>query len=487
MSAADINKLAQTLRELRADQRVFVDFDHTLLLSNSTELFVGSARPRFVFALMMKLIGLLRPWKLAGQIGAQRWRDVVRVTLVMMLSPGIRARFERSAPDIFQAQLNPALDYILARVPQHQIVIVSFGFDFVLRAMLKGSRYETCALVAPNLNSMARARKDGKVRLLDAAGFQIDAARDIVITDSARDDADILSAAQHPFVIEWPGNSISGAFSGQYLPFVYTAHVKRSPGFLIKQVFLEELPIVLLAFGFAMGSGIDLQRLIALTLLFLAAFIIYEIGYAENDRVGAATEAKPKLGKNYAQYADYRMEPDAWIWAGLVSALAIGVMGADNQARAAPHAGLVDVTPDLWLSLVLLAAWTGVLGLLRGAFWVFNQVSLQWRVFAYLPLHLIKYLAPLILFNISVAGLMLVAAQIVRTWSMYAVRRAGGDETFLPSQFIRLCFFVLLLPILFVARGTPPNPQDWPILLMLAFCILRAMPESARKFRPATA
>jgi len=32
-------------------------------------------------------------------------------------------------------------------------------------------------------------------------------------------------------------------------PFYYTARIKRTPGFLIKQIFLEEFPIVLLVFG----------------------------------------------------------------------------------------------------------------------------------------------------------------------------------------------------------------------------------------------
>ena len=81
-------------------------------------------------------------------------------------------------------------------------------------------------------------------------------------------------------------------------PFYYTAKIKRAPGFLIKQVFLEEFWIVLLAFGIFV-LPLNLTVFALLILLFCAMLSVYEIGYAQNDRVGQRKEANPKLSQNF--------------------------------------------------------------------------------------------------------------------------------------------------------------------------------------------
>lgn len=116
----------------------------------------------------------------------------------------------------------------------------------------------------------------------------------------------------------------------------------------------------------------------------------------------------------------------------------------------------------------------------RAVFWAFNHVPLAWRVFVYLPLHATKYFGPLIFLAAHPAGVALGLAQMVRTWSMYAIRRAGGDEHLLSSQMVRLCFLAVFSVVIF--RVVALTPEEAILLaIAFAFCIARALPEIRRK------
>ena len=67
------------------DRHFFVDFDYTLLLTNSTDLLINSARPRFIFWPLMKGLSLLRPWIVMRQGSTLFWRDPIRVRVIRYL------------------------------------------------------------------------------------------------------------------------------------------------------------------------------------------------------------------------------------------------------------------------------------------------------------------------------------------------------------------------------------------------------------------
>ena len=94
-------------------------------------------------------------------------------------------------------------------------------------------------------------------------------------------------------------------------------------------------------------------------------------------------------------------------------------------------------------------------------------------------LFLVKYLGFLVLFPISAVGLILVYAHIVRTWSLYAVRRAGGDIDFLLSQLVRTLFLIFGFAIL--GSINLDLILNWPAAIILAFCTVRAVPEILKK------
>jgi hypothetical protein len=223
-----------------------------------------------------------------------------------------------------------------------------------------------------------------------------------------------------------------------------------------------------------------LHVLVLLFLLFIAYMLVYEIGYAENDRIGEQREARPKLSEGFFKKRGVRLEPDAWIWAGFVTLAAFAITPEAMRLDMLAHMQIRSAPAEDWSLAVLTAIWMAFLGLARFVFFVFNQAPLAWRVFAYVPLHLTKYFGPLLLLPIHPAGVALGLAQIVRTWSMYAIRRAGGDEHVLSSQMVRLTFFLLLSVCVFGFAGLTRD-QASLLVLSFGFCVIRALPEIRKK------
>ncbi len=471
--------LRQDIGHLAETGHVYLDFDHTLFLWNSTEAFLNEARPSSILAPLLKLVSGLVPWKFLGKNGYFVWRDAVRVALVLLLAPWTLWRFRKAAPDIYARERNRLLEAAVGGLDPSRIIIVSFGLHWIIRALLKGSPFEHATIVAPGLFELPSARARGKLAMLARNGFTINPDTDIVVSDSARDDADILNAVRQAHVIRWAGENTAPAHASAYFPFFYTARIKRSQGFLVKQVFLEELPVILIMFAALHGPSI-VPVLICLGMLFVSYLLVYEVGYAENDRVGEATEAQPKLSKGYFAHRTFRLEPDVWVWATLITLAAFAVTPQDLQIAMLSNLQLQTLLAPEYSVWLLTVVWMVFLGVSRAVFYAFNHVPLAWRVFVYLPLHATKYFGPLLLLPIHPAGVALGFAQVVRTWSMYAIRRAGGDEHALSSQMVRLAFLCMFSVVVFsIAELT--RDEAFLLALAFAFCILRALPEARKK------
>lgn len=473
------DELLRLSNEQDSNYTYVLDFDYTLLLSNSTEEFINCARPASFIAIVLKALGFAKPWRLLGAEGQHSYRDVIRVALTLMLAPWTLWLFARKAPQIFNERVNSRLEKILADVPVEDIVIVSFGFDFIVKRLLQGSRYQQCRLVAPSFSEMPRYRRQGKTALLHDRGIVLQKDETVVVTDNAQHDADLLAQVAHPCHIVWPEEITEGAFEKAYIPFYYTAVIKRDPGFFIKQVLLEEMAVFLMAFVVA-AQTFNLSMLFTLTCFFLAYMVAYEIGYAENDQVGLKKEAAPKLSDNFYKHQNYQTEPYAWYWALALTLVGVLLMDQTATQSAGELLGM-GASSTLQIGAVMTAIWMLIIAAGRGLFWLFNTLPVQWRVYAYLPLHVSKYLGPLLFTLIHPVAYALLAAQLVRTWALYAVRRAGGDIEFLCSQLVRLVFLVLFLLMMGTVQSTSNLWLAWETWAILGWCTLRALPEMRRK------
>ena len=175
--------------------------------------------------------------------------------------------------------------------------------------------------------------------------------------------------------------------------------------------------------------------------------------------------------------------PYAWLWAIVFTTIGVFVLGEAPQMTALERLGLEQLGTGLTGDAAMIAIWLGLIALSQIVFAVFNHAPLFWRVYLYVPLHVSKYFAPAIFFATGLVGMLFLAAHIVRTWSLYAIRRAGGDMEFVASQFIRLVFVILMLVLISVVQPADQIWSAWQTWLILAFCVFRAAPELLRKMK----
>lgn len=187
-----------------ADRHYYVDFDYTLLLNNSTDLYINSAHPRFLFWPIMKAVGLIRPWVLMGREGTLIWRDPIRVQIIQrLLGARIDEQFQKNSERLWHKFKNKELYELLEKVPQSSVTVVSFGIEKVISALLQGTKFQNTQIIAPTIATLSDERRKGKLSMLRGRGIVINKSRDVVITDSAKDDADLLAYVEHGFHIQW--------------------------------------------------------------------------------------------------------------------------------------------------------------------------------------------------------------------------------------------------------------------------------------------
>ncbi|MEW6756484.1 MAG: haloacid dehalogenase-like hydrolase, partial [Candidatus Latescibacterota bacterium] len=460
-------------------RRVFVDFDHTLFLANSTEVFLDSARPAFLAALVLRGLGLLRPWRwLSSGRGERVWRDPIRVLAVLALMPWTVLRFRHTAAQTFARHQNRTLVSWLAGIEPPRLTIVSYGFAFVIRRLVARTPLAAARLVASGLRHPGRLRAHGKVAELARRRTVPDPERDVVITDSP-DDGDLLRAVRHAFLVTWPQPPGRAAHGRVYVPFFYTARVKMDASALLRVLLLDDF--AMLALGFLIFQPFSPSPWVPAVLLFLAFHVTYETGYQENDRIGALREARPKLGSRYAEYRDYRVAPQAWAWAAALGGLGFLALDPQHATATAVRLGLDPAAGPQAARAALGAVWLGLVVACRLVFWLFNRVPLSLRIYLFLPLHLLKYGWPLALFTPGIAGYALLGAQVTRTWAIYAVRRSGGDLDLVVSHLLRLLYYPVLLAALAAVSGRWSELGTWQAGLIAAFCLLRSVPEVRRK------
>ena len=391
---------------------LIVDFDNTLLLGNSTELFIDETRPRWAAWLLA----------LAGQRAARlifrhtrhfdRWCDFFRVEFVACGLPWSLWRWRRNAPKILARRLNHQIYDPLKQRTDATIVIASLGFRQLIHPLLpplpNGSM-----LVASDLRSpLNNLRLQGKVAALESRAIRLTTA--LAVSDSL-EDAELLARTGRGYRLEW---DIQGLHPKAYFPLRFTAEGKFTPDIFLRQHLQQDLPVIVLAYfdGF--------KHLPLLLVLFFAFFTVYEIGYYENDFSSARREQQPTLHPGSTRFREYNIYFSAWIWT-LALVGAIGLMGSVHLAQ-------------LWLAFLV-----GV----RLLFHLYNQLPAKSRIPFYGLLQGCKYFGCWLIFHPCFVGIYLLAAQAVRMIVPYVTYRLTGKPTVTAYQKIRGAAFFGLLAV----------------------------------------
>lgn len=462
------------LASLPADARVVVDFDETLFLTNSTLLYLDGVRPRWLVWMIFKLVGLLfrvLPARLA------LWRDACTVSAVTVLCPWALGAWKRNAAKVGAQYANvPLARALLAGCKPSQVQVCSFGMDFLIRPLLAplwatvcdphsdmAANWRAVPLVASQWHTAGADRMMGKPAMLAQRGFAPPALGQplVVVTDSL-DDRALLEQATHPFLVQWAAVHAVSLFRGVYLPLRY-AHALRHPtlNFVFRVVLYEEWLGLCLVFAPAVWA----TPMSALGLLFLVLsfWVVYEQGYAENDRIAVHLEGKQPTVEESARFsaAQNSHEPLAWCWA-----FALGGAGV----------ALLDTDQGFGLGMLL---WMASLLGLRLTYWVYNHLNPSARVWLYPALQLWKMLPVALMLPLNSVGVCFVVACTVSRWFPYWVYRAGGQRKGFPELALRAV--LLICALLIEGALMRATPFEWAQAGLMVVYMLRRSRHELRK------
>ncbi|KAA2241126.1 hypothetical protein [Salinarimonas soli] len=418
---------------------VLVNFDETLWLRNSTEEYLRALRPRLLAVLILGIIDLLRPWLMMHGADKRRLhRDWIRVATTSILLPWSLLLWRSAARTRAAALANRTLVAALATRADLDIQVVTLGFDRLvnplLRRILPTARLGAC----DRLWSVQRARDGGKFNATQASVGPERISRAIVITNS-EEDAPLLSACAQPFLIRWPEARFKPAFSHSYLPFAYTELGKRAgQRYILRHVVLEDVALLCIASAWLMPH--PLPGAISLLILHLCFWLVYEIGYAENDLVSTKYEAKPNLPPTAAEQGKRMHAGMAWLTALLASAPAILLLIVENRS-ALPLVSDIESVPLAFMAAF--AIWSAYLLASRAAYWVYNRVATQPRTYLYPVLQIFRTVGYGVLVPLNLLGVQLLLAHALVRWVPYLNYRYVGHHWPGPVRLLTLAVFLI--------------------------------------------
>jgi hypothetical protein len=470
-------ELAGALDRVDADALLVVDFDETLFLRNSTEMFLDAARPAVLAATIGRLVEFLKPWRLSARYrDGFAMADWLRVLCVVCLMPWILWRWRQLAPALAKAHLNPELATLLATGRFRRIVVASHGFAFIIMPLLSAMPIRA-ELVASPLWFGFLARAKGKRALLEARYGAAAVAAATVVTDHARHDADILEAVAHPLVVAWPEARYERAFARTYVPLVYTERAKHPTHLHLLGVFFGKDWMVLVLASALLAPN-PLLAALGLAFLIVSYAIVYEVGYHENDHLGSRRERKPILTAERLALAGTVDERQAWLFGTLVGLPGAAVLAWSGASVWHQGGDLLEGTA------LLLGLWLALLVVIRATFWLFNRIDERSRLFLHLPLQLMKglWLVWVLGLPLSAAGAALLLANSMCAWIPYAIYRMGGARWQTPDNVIRLLICLVLLSAT-MAVGDAAALLEWQVLAVLGWAVYKARKELVKLSR----
>ncbi|MFA7693331.1 MAG: HAD family hydrolase [Candidatus Hydrogenedentales bacterium] len=444
---------------------VVLDFDQTLFLDNSTEVFLDSLRPRLlVFLLVACSDWLLRVLAGLRLVVYDKQRDFLRILLCTLLLPWNHFLWRRAARRYGRPSMNPVL---LEALPSDKpLIILSYGFEHIIVPLLAaaglGHVPVVCSRVVPPWRNL---RVIGKCAALAAVLPKEQWSSALFITDSD-DDAEVAAAITDSHILQWDMVPCR-AFSSLYVPLRYTVEGKY-PGcrYFTTQLVFEDLALLWLAYSFSW------QHTLALPALFLSLFSIYEIGYYENDRVATDYEQRPVVTNEAASFRGFS-KGKAWLWA-LGSAL-VGLFMLHSPALWQEPETLYRYGYDFGGWLLILAA-------LSLVFWVFNHVTPKKRIPLFPLLHLFKCFSFAFLVSLNGVGILLLTAQVLSITANYTIYRMGGYWQRFNRQAWRLILFLLLVLVLSIFRPAgllETGAFRWTLIFLWA--AMRALEQTVHK------
>lgn len=457
------------------DRTLILDFDETLWLRNSTEEFLAAARPSILAAIVLQLLGFLKPWSLLSKRDPARYRDAIRVFSVILVAPWTLFFWRRAAKRLGPQHLNHELFCFAERSGATRIVVATYGFDIIVQPLLKA--------IQPNWSLGAAAtfrntelRRLGKGEALERSLGRDSLARSVVITDNFID-RDIGRLCDHAFYVCWKDAVFKQAGLRPMLPLGYLSKIKRpNERYILNGVIGYDFIVLWLAF--VMGSGQLIGLTIAIAFYLLAFFAVYEIGYYENDVKGLKTESNPVVSDEFHRHG--RNFSETWAWSFGIVLAAFGAfvqaLSAENWIFAENVSRISERFLQYWVMSIVL------LGATRATFFWFNSIKPQRRIVPMLLLQLQRTLGYMMMLPIGLIGGLLCVSHAIGRWVPYVIYRYGGSRKHFPAHLCTFLIYLAFLPILFVAE-IRLRPDDRFEFAIITFYLLARAAKDWRRFR----
>jgi hypothetical protein len=410
------------IKHLRTNSsgKVFYDFDNTLLLDNSTNLFFNTVRPRWLMYIVFKCIEFLLD---NFKINRFKWEDFIKTLLCKYLFPhSYMYWYFFKAKKIAKEYVNVSLTD-QKNLKKREVIVISFGHREIIEPILKYIDIDY-KLVASRASILfpKNIRLKGKLYHLQKFLDKNDYTESIFVTDS-EDDKELLNFFKNSFLVVW-GSQTPVSYGITYVPFRYTSECKYVVRNIIWNQHLgEDYVILVLAYWLT-----SINQILCVFLLFISFFAIYEIGYFENDMYSSKKEEKPSLSGRQAAFINYPIYRYAILWAILCG------LG-----------GLYMLSECNYINIV---GWFGILLLQYLLFKFFNALPPSKRIYLFPILQYLKTFSYVLVLPLNALGGVLLYSQMMRqTINYYIYRHAGNYRTF-KRQIHRLLTFIIVISIM---------------------------------------
>jgi hypothetical protein len=430
---------------------LLIDFDETLYLRNSTEDFIDCARPGLLALGLLRLLEVLKPWRLTGGVDT---RDTWRVCTITTLFPWTCWYWRRKVGLFAERYVNHELKAAL-KARAHQPIILTTGFKSTVKPLLGAMGFADAPLIAARMCSFAD-RRNGKLHMATRELGAETVACSLVLTDSGND-SEILQSCKRPLQTRWPEARYWPALGGVYLPGEYISHIKR-PGerYIFCDILQGDFALWLLSsIGLAIHPG---AHVVGLLLLLLSFWAIYERGYVDNDLSGCRNEPDPKLSTTFGSTRVATPVLQPWIWGLLTGAPAVWILHPEGVAF-----------------IVHFAGWMAVLISTYACFVFYNRLDKMTRVWLYPLLQFARSGAFLVIVPIEPAGIAALGAHVLSRWVPYLLYRLSSARSWPETrpELVRLISFVLLSLMIVCSLGLSIL-LTWSALALLLWNVFRA-------------
>ena len=433
------------------DGKVIVDFDETLYLRNSTEDYLDCVKPRVLCALVLRVLDFIKPWRFYG---GDVCMDVWRVTVIRLLFPWCdwiwRKKAAQFATDF---QNKPLLDALSAK--SGNWVVASLGFKPIIEPLLAAMCSSPPALIASPWRAWSYRRK-GKLAAVRAGLPSITISDSMVVTES-KDDLPRLESCNSPLLVEWPNAHYKRAHSLTYFPGMYLSCIKRPGEHYIRRAILQEDFAIWVLCTFV-ADGLFFNRIIGLLFLLISFWTIYELGYVDNDSIGAKFELKPKLSANYATDHMNVSLVQAWVWAIGSGILGIFLLSSTLRFN-------MPTAFAVWMfSLVGLNLW----------FRQYNRVDKQTRIWMFAVLQLARSAVAALLVPVNLMGAIAIASHTISRWiPYYLYRQSEGEWNNTYGEVSTLLMFLTISFSVALVNGLGPF-ENYMFFVVIAWAVFRA-------------